>query len=363
MGHCCGIIGLPNVGKSLLFKLLSRQKNISSQNYPFCTIEPNIGIVVVPDDRLQVLYDIFRPVKPIVYQYIKFIDIAGLVAGASKGAGLGNKFLSNVREADVLLHVVRCFESDEIIHVLGKVDPVRDAKIINSEIILSDLEQIENILSKKKKGRSKELEVLLNNISQGLIEGVPIRKQGLLNEELDFIKEYGLLSNKPMLYLMNISEDLMNNDKEQQIINKFLNEMEESKASVIPIAISIEEEIANIEDVNLQKSYFKEFGLMGTSLSRVVRSVFKLMNYTTFFTVGHDEVRAWTIYEGDSVLVAAEKIHTDLANGFVRAEVISYEDMIKYGNILAAKQDGIVRYEGKKYIIQNGDVVNILAHN
>ena len=354
-----GIIGLPNVGKSTLFNAITK-KNILAANYPFATIDPNIGIVVVPDKRLDKLNDMYNPERLIPTQY-EFIDIAGLVKGASKGEGLGNKFLSHIREVDAIVHVIRCFEDKNIIHVEGEVNPLRDIDIINIELIMSDLEIIENRISKiEKKAHTTnnkddlfELETL-EKAKDLLDKEIPLRLGTFDEKELAILKPFNFISLKPLIYLANISEDdLMSND------NKFLNELmsisSKEKVPVIPMCAKIESELIDLNDEEKNK-FLNDLGIEMSGLDRLIQVTYKLLGLKTFFTVGKDEVRAWTFTDGMKAPECAGIIHTDFQRGFIKAEVMSYDDLINYGSELKVKEAGKTRIEGKEYLMQDGDI-------
>ena len=354
-----GIIGLPNVGKSTLFNAITK-KNILAANYPFATIDPNVGIVVVPDKRLDTLNEMYNPVRLIPTQY-EFIDIAGLVKGASKGEGLGNKFLSHIREVDAIVHVIRCFEDKNIIHVEGEVNPLRDIDIINIELIMSDLEIIENRISKieKKAHTTNNKDDLfelstLEKAKSLLDKEIPLRLGTFDEKELKLLKSFNFISLKPLIYLANISEDdLMGND------NKFLTELmnisSKEKVPVIPMCAKIESELINLNDEEKQK-FLNDLGIEMSGLDRLIHVTYKLLGLKTFFTVGKDEVRAWTFTDGMKAPECAGIIHTDFQKGFIKAEVMSYEDLVNYGSELKVKEAGKTRIEGKEYLMQDGDI-------
>ena len=354
-----GIIGLPNVGKSTLFNAITK-KNILAANYPFATIDPNVGIVVVPDKRLDKLNEMYNPERLIPTQY-EFIDIAGLVKGASKGEGLGNKFLSHIREVDAIVHVIRCFEDKNIIHVEGEVDPLRDIDIINIELIMSDLEIIENRISKIEKkahttnDKNDLFELATLEKAKSLLDKeIPLRLGTFDEKELLLLKPFNFISLKPLIYLANISEDdLMSND------NKFLNELmnisSKEKVPVIPMCAKIESELIDLNDEEKNK-FLNELGIEMSGLDRLIQVTYKLLGLKTFFTVGKDEVRAWTFTDGMKAPECAGIIHTDFQRGFIKAEVMSYEDLINYGSELKVKEAGKTRIEGKEYLMQDGDI-------
>lgn len=356
----CGIVGLPNVGKSTLFNALTKA-GIQAENYPFCTIEPNVGIVEVPDARLAQLAEIVKPQK-IQPAIVEFVDIAGLVAGASKGEGLGNQFLANIRETDAIVHVVRCFEDENVVHVSGSVDPIRDIEVIDTELALADMATVEKALARYRKPASagdKEAKLLVAALEKCLAqlnEARPVRALDLSKEERANLKPFCLITAKPVLYAANVAEDGFENNPRLDAVREHA---AGEGAQVVALCAAIEAEIADLDDAD-KKDFLESMGLDEPGLDRLIRAGYKLLGLQTYFTAGVKEVRAWTIHVGDTAPQAAGVIHTDFERGFIRAQTIAFDDFIQYKGEAGAKEAGKMRAEGKEYVVRDGDVMNFL---
>jgi GTP-binding protein YchF len=358
MGIKCGIVGLPNVGKSTLFNALTKA-GIAAANFPFCTIDPNVGVVPVPDPRLNQLAEIVKPQK-LVPTAVEFVDIAGLVAGASKGEGLGNKFLAHIREVDAIAHVVSCFEHPDIVHVAGKIDPIADIETIDTELALADLESVDKALQRvERAAKANDKEALakrpvLQKLAAGLNEGKSARSLELDEDEKALVRDLFLLTLKPLMYIANVKEDGFANNPH---LDKVRARAAAEGAEVVPVCAAIEEELSQLDDAD-RDAFLKDMGLDEPGLNRVIRAAYKLLGLQTYFTAGEKEVRAWTVKRGATAPQAAGVIHTDFERGFIRAETVAYDDFIKYKGENGAKDVGRLRLEGKEYIVKEGDVLH-----
>ena len=356
-----GIVGLPNVGKSTLFNSLTKA-GAESANYPFCTIDPNVGVVAVPDERLKLLGDLYHS-KKVTPAVIEFVDIAGLVKGASKGEGLGNQFLANIREVDAIVHVVRCFEDSNIVHVDGSINPLRDIETINLELIFSDMEVLERRLSKQKRAANNNKEIakecgMIERLIAFLEAGNLAKNFELEDEDEEaFFKEYNLLTAKPVIFAANVTEDdLANDGADNKYVEAVREFAEKEKCGVFVICAQIEQEISELDD-DEKKMFLEDLGLKSSGLDKLIAASYSLLGLISYLTAGETETRAWTITKGTKAPQAAGKIHSDFERGFIKAEVVSYEDLIRCGSYNAAKEKGLVRMEGKEYVVKDGDVI------
>ncbi|MCS6984261.1 MAG: redox-regulated ATPase YchF [Leptospiraceae bacterium] len=361
MGLKCGIVGLPNVGKSTIFNALTKSHAAEAANYPFCTIDPNVGVVEVPDERFDKICELVKPQRR-VPAVVEFVDIAGLVKGASKGEGLGNAFLSHIRQVDALLHIVRCFHDDKISHVSGQLSPKEDVETIELELILADLEvvqrKLENLAKKRKGGDKKALEqtLVLEKIHHTLEQGKPARNINLADEEKESIKELSLLSLKPVLFVGNVDEAYVTRAEESPLYQELLTQAKTRGSPCLAICGKLEAELAVMPKEEME-SFLQEYGLKEAGLNQVIREAYRLLGYITFFTAGENEVRAWNILKNTKAPQAAGEIHSDMERGFIRAEVTSYDDFIACGSLKKAQEMGKMRLEGKDYIMADGDIV------
>ena len=355
-----GIVGLPNVGKSTMFNSITKA-GAECANYPFCTIEPNVGVVAVPDERIDKLAEMYKPQK-VTKAIVEFVDIAGLVKGASKGEGLGNKFLSHIREVDAIAQVVRCFEDTNVIHVDGSVNPLRDIETINLELIFADMETLEKRLDKAKKNlkadKKYQAEIdLIEKIKANLEKGIPARAIEFNEDEQEIVKDMFLLTAKPILYIANISEDQIGNAENEPMVKQVKEYAAKEGAEVIPLCVKIEEELSGLEEQD-KKEMLEALGLEESGLDKLIKKSYDLLGLMSFLTAGEPEVRAWTIKKGTKAPKAAGKIHSDIERGFIKAEVVSFDDLVREGSMVAAREKGLVRQEGKEYVVQDGDIMH-----
>ena len=354
-----GIVGLPNVGKSTMFNSITKA-GAECANYPFCTIEPNVGVVAVPDERVDNLAKMYNPQK-VTKAVVEFVDIAGLVKGASKGEGLGNKFLSHIREVDAIVQVVRCFEDPNVVHVDGSVNPLRDIETINLELIFADLETLDKRLEKATKNlkadKKYQFEIdLIKRLKDNLNKGIPVRALEFSEEEQEIMKDMFLLTAKPIIYIANISEEQLQNVENEEMVKQVKEYASKEKAEVIPLCVKIEEELSGLDEQD-KKEMLEALGLEESGLDKLIKKSYSLLGLISFLTAGEPEVRAWTIKKGTKAPQAAGKIHSDIERGFIKAEVVSYDDLMKAGSMVSAKEKGLVRQEGKDYIMEDGDIV------